>query len=89
MLRVDVTYPTGSVHASQFPLDSSTLFQAMVQKNAHRLEDARPALEALERSNCVRIECAEPVGPMSRLLFRVCPSSPKCASSLSLTLATS
>lgn len=61
MLRVDVTYPTGSVHASQFPLDSSTLFQAMVQKNAHRLEDARPALEALERSNCVRIECAEPI----------------------------
>jgi hypothetical protein len=61
MLRVDVTYPTGSVHASQFPLDSSTLFQAMVQKNAHRLEDARPALEALERSNCIRIECAEPI----------------------------
>jgi hypothetical protein len=60
MLRVDVTYPTGSVHASQFPLDSSTLFQAMVQKSAHRLEDARPALEALERSKCVRIECAEP-----------------------------
>lgn len=61
MLRVDVTYPTGSVHASQFPLDSSTLFQAMVQKNAHCLEDARPALETLELSNCVRIECAEPV----------------------------
>ena len=61
MLRVDVTYPSGSVHASQFPLDSSTLFQAMVQKNAHRLEDARPALEALERSNCIRIECAEPI----------------------------
>src|SRR5579864_5132999 len=61
MLRVDVTYPTGSVHASQFPLDSSTLFQAMVQRNAHRLEDARPALEALERSNCIRIECAEPI----------------------------
>jgi hypothetical protein len=61
MLRVDVTYPTGSVHASQFPLDSSTLFQAMVQRSAHRLEDARPALEALERSNCVRIECAEPI----------------------------
>src|SRR5580658_3950864 len=61
MLRVDVTYPTGSVHASQFPLDSSTLFQAMVQKSAHRLEDARPALEALERSKCVRIECAEPI----------------------------
>ena len=61
MLRVDVTYPIGSVHASQFPLDSSTLFQAMVQKNAHRLEDARPALEALECSNCIRIECAEPI----------------------------
>ena len=61
MLRVDVTYPIGSVHASHFPLDSSTLFQAMVQKNAHRLEDARPALETLERANCVRIECAEPI----------------------------
>jgi len=61
MLRVDVTYPTGSVHASLFPLDSSTLFQAMVQKSAHRLEAARPALEALERSKCVRIECAESV----------------------------
>jgi hypothetical protein len=60
MLRVDVTYPTGSVHASQFPLDSSALFQAMVQKNAHRLKEAHPALEALERSNCIRIECAEP-----------------------------
>lgn len=60
MLRVDVTYPTGSVHASQFPLDSSTLFQAMVQRSAHCLNDARPALEALERSNCIRIECAEP-----------------------------
>jgi CRISPR-associated protein Csb2 len=33
----------------------------MVQKNAHCLEGARPALEILERSNCVRIECAEPV----------------------------
>jgi hypothetical protein len=61
MLRVDVTYPTGSVHASQFPLDSNTLFQATVQKSAHRLEEARPALEALERSKCVRIECTEPV----------------------------
>jgi hypothetical protein len=58
MLRVDVTYLTGNVHASQFPLDAATLFQAMVQRNAHRLDEARPALEALEQSTCVRIECA-------------------------------
>ena len=31
----------------------------MVQKNTHRLEEAREALEVLERSNCLRIECAE------------------------------
>lgn len=61
MLRVDITYLTGSVHASQFPLDSSALFQAMVQKNAHHLEDARPALEALECSKCLRIECGDPI----------------------------
>lgn len=59
MLRVDVTYLTGSVHASQFPLDASTLFQAIVQKNSHRLEEARRALEALESGKCLRIECAE------------------------------
>ncbi len=58
MLRIDVTYPTGSVHAREFPLDAVTLFQAMVQRNAHRLGEARPALEALEQSNCVRIECS-------------------------------
>lgn len=58
MLRVDVTYPTGSVHAREFPLDAVTLFQAIVQHNAHRLGEARPALEALEQSTCVRIECA-------------------------------
>ncbi|HKV79936.1 MAG TPA: type I-U CRISPR-associated protein Csb2 [Candidatus Sulfotelmatobacter sp.] len=59
MLRVDVKYLTGSVHASQFPLDASTLFQAMVQRNAYRLDEVRPALEALERSNCLRIECTQ------------------------------
>ncbi len=58
MLRIDVTYPTGSVHAKEFPLDAVTLFQAMVQRNAHRLGEARPALEALEQSTCVRIECS-------------------------------
>jgi hypothetical protein len=57
-MNVDVTYPTGSVHAREFPLDAVTLFQAMVQRNAHCLGEARPALEALEQSTCVRIECA-------------------------------
>lgn len=32
-----------------------------LQKNGHRLEEAHEALEALERSNCLRIECAEAV----------------------------
>lgn len=59
MLRIDIKYLTGSVHASQFPLDASTLFQAMVQRNAHCLEEARQPLEALESGTCLRIECAE------------------------------
>lgn len=57
-LRIDVTYPTLNVHAKEFPLDAACLFQACVNANAYRLDMARPALQALERATCVRIECA-------------------------------
>jgi len=59
ILRVDVTYPQGCVHAKEFPLDAATLFQASVAANAHRLDGARPALLALEQSECLRIEAAD------------------------------
>lgn len=74
MLRVDIIYPTGNVHANQFPLDAATLFQAIVHRNAHRLDEARHALEALEQSTCVRIECTSATKTGARIAV---PRMPK------------
>jgi hypothetical protein len=89
MLRVDVTYPTGNVHATQFPLDAATLFQAMVQRNAHRLDDARAAMEALEQSNCVRIECVSPSKTTKTGVTVAVPRMPKPSEIGSFTLGDS
>jgi CRISPR-associated protein Csb2 len=61
IIRIDILYPLDKAYGEEFPLAPSTLFQAMVNYNHHRLEQTAPALETLERGKCIRIVNRKPL----------------------------
>jgi CRISPR-associated protein Csb2 len=65
IIRFDILYPLEKSYGEDFPLAPSTLFQAMVNYNHHRLEQAAPALETLERGKCIRIVNRKPLATIT------------------------
>src|SRR5215831_2545606 len=61
IIKVDILYALNKAYGEEFPLAPATLFQAIVNYNHHRLEQAAPTLEILERGKCVRIVNRKPL----------------------------
>jgi len=55
LIRIDISYPHLAHSGKQFPAAPSTLFQAVVAANGHRLGVVTDVLEALEQGECLRI----------------------------------
>jgi len=55
LIRIDISYPHLVHSGNQFPAAPSTLFQAVVAANGHRLGVVTDVLEALEQGECLRI----------------------------------
>ena len=55
LIRIDVAYPHLQHLGEQFPASPSTLFQAIIAANGHRLAETSDVLEALEQGTCLRI----------------------------------
>ena len=75
LVRIEVFYPHQTVVGEQFPPSPSTLFQAIVAANGHRLDEISDVLQSMESGKCVRIIQHSETAPIS--LRTAVPRMPK------------
>jgi hypothetical protein len=55
LVRIDISYPHQMVVGGQFPPSPSTVFQAIIAANGHRLDEIGDILQLMEAGKCIRI----------------------------------
>jgi CRISPR-associated protein Csb2 len=75
LVRIEVLYPHQTVVGEQFPPSPSTVFQAIVAANGHRLDKISDVLQLMESGKCMRITQHCETAPIS--LRTAVPRMPK------------
>jgi CRISPR-associated protein Csb2 len=77
LVRIEVLYPHQTVVGEQFPPSPSTVFQAIVAANGHRLDEISDVLQLMESGKCIRITQHSETTPIS--LRTAVPRMPKAS----------
>jgi CRISPR-associated protein Csb2 len=77
LVRIEVLYPHQTVVGEQFPPSPSTVFQAIVAANGHRLDEISDVLESMESGKCIRVTQHSETTPIS--LRTAVPRMPKAS----------